>query len=372
MTETPSAGALLHTPLYDVHVAFRARMVEFAGWSMPVMFRGINEEHVHTRTACSVFDVSHMGRLTLAGPDAGALLDRVCTRNLAGAEVGRSFYSHVCRPDGGILDDVIVSRFDTHWGIVCNASNRTNILDWLTEHAAGRHVEIRDVTRQTAMLAIQGPRTLELAAQLTGLDFSGLKRYRLRVHEYMGIEIIVYRSGYTGEDGLEVVVPAASVSFLVPLLLGTPERPHPIIKPAGLGARDTLRIEAAMPLYGHELSEDVDSLSAGLSWCVDLEKDFIGADALRRIRDRGLTKVLVGLELEGRRIARQHMPVFSGSSAVGDVTSGTISPTLGKSIAMAFVRPEFHPEGTRLEVEIGGRRHEAKAVALPFYRRSKA
>lgn len=361
---------LQRTPLYDAHVAFGARMVDFAGWEMPVSFAGINEEHIHTRTRASVFDVSHMGRLTLVGRDCEAFLNHLCTRNVAGAEVGRSYYSHICRENGGILDDVIVSRFETEWGIVCNASNRAKIIDWLNHQRARHDVTITDHTTQTAMLAIQGPRTLELAQQITGADFSNLKRYRLTVRELMGAKVVVYRSGYTGEDGLEVVVPAGLVKAFLPMVLGTPESPHPVIRPAGLGARDTLRIEAAMPLYGHELTEDVDSLTAGQAWCVDLKKDFIGAEPMRGLQERGMPQQLVGLELDGRRIARQHYEVFAGSRQVGEVTSGTLSPTLGRSIAMAFVGSEHAGVGTALEVGLSGKRVPARVVKLPFYKRS--
>lgn len=369
MVDTPT---LLRTPLYDTHVAFGARMVEFAGWSMPIMYTGIQEEHVHTRTACSVFDVSHMGRLRIGGKGAEALLQRLCTRNLTGAEPGRSYYSHICRDDGGILDDVIVSRFESDWGIVCNASNRAKIVAWVDRHRAGTDVTLADHTMTTAMLAVQGPRTMELARDIAGQDFSDLKRYHFRTFDLMDMPIIVYRSGYTGEDGLEVVFPAALAGVLVPRLLGTTEKPHPVIKPAGLGARDTLRLEAAMPLYGHELTEDVDSLTAGQGWCVDLTREFIGAGAMRRLSEQGLPRKLVGLELDGRRIARQHQQIYGGDKAVGDITSGTLSPTLGKSIAMGFVASAFAAENSTLEVELGGKRVPARVVKLPFYTRAKS
>jgi len=364
-------NALQHTPLYDLHVERGARLVEFAGWSMPISYVGIVEEHVHTRTACSIFDVSHMGRLMLVGRDAEAFLNRVCTRNLAGADVGRCFYSHVCRDDGGILDDVIVSRFEDHWGVVCNASNRQKILAWFETQRRGTDVTVRDETTATAMLAVQGPRALDLAVQLGGGDLADLKRYHLRTYPLLGASLVVYRTGYTGEDGFEVVLPAGMVAALIPRLLGTREQPHPFARPAGLGARDTLRIEAAMPLYGHELGEEVDSLTAGQAWCVDLQKDFIGSLVLRQIQAEGLRRRLVGLELAGRRIARQHYPVLAGSRTVGEVTSGTLSPTLGKSIAMVFVEADHASEGSCLEVDMKGRREPAKVVKLPFYRRPR-
>ena len=362
---------LMKTPLFDLHVAMGARMVEFAGWSMPVQFAGIIEEHVHTRTACSAFDVSHMGRLRLTGKDCEAFLNRLCTRNLAGAEVGRSYYSHMCREDGGILDDLIVSRFEEDWGVVCNASNRDKIVAWLNRHRSSLEVTLRDETSATAMIALQGPKTLEVAQSLVPEDLTDIKRYRFRVFNLMGMSVTVYRSGYTGEDGFEVVLPAGLVNMLVPHVLGTAEQPHAVVKPAGLGARDTLRIEAAMPLYGHELTEEVDSLTAGQAWCVDLTKDFVGAPPMRRLKERGLPRRLVGLELEGRRIARQHAKVFDGGREVGEVTSGTLSPTLGKSIAMAFVASESAGEGGSLEVEVGRQRSAATVVKLPFYSQAK-
>jgi len=364
-----SSTVLLKTPLHDMHVALGARMVEFAGWSMPVMFTSIADEHVHTRTACSVFDVSHMGRLTLTGRDGEALLNRICTRNLLRAEVGRSYYSHICREDGGILDDVIVSRFEDRWGVVCNGSNRAKIVAWIQKHALGTDVALEDQTVATTMLAIQGPRTLELAEDLSGLDFSSLKRYRFREHDYLGSRLIVYRSGYTGEDGLEIVFPAESTEVLLPMLLGTERKPHPVIKPAGLGARDTLRIEAAMPLYGHELSEEFDSLTAGQAWCVDLNKDFIGAASMRELQRAGLRRRLVGLAVEGRRIARQNQCVSAKGRPVGKITSGTLSPTLGKSIAMGFVEFGLGEPGATLEVAVGNKPVNTTVVPLPFYKR---
>ncbi len=360
---------ILKTPLHDTHVAFEARMVEFAGWSMPMSYAGITAEHKHTRAAASMFDVSHMGRLTLTGSDCEKFLNRICTRNLTDAQIGRCYYSHVCKEDGGILDDVIVSRFENHWGMVCNASNREKMVDWLNKHRKGTNVELTDNTVQTAMLAIQGPKTMELAEQITGQDLSALKRYHLRVFEFAMLQIVVYRSGYTGEDGIEVVVPAGAVKMLAPKILGTPSKPHPIIKPAGLGARDTLRIEAGMPLYGQELTEDIDSLSASQGWCVDLNKDFIGADAMRKIKEKGLERRLVGIELDGKRIARRHHKVYEGAKLIGDVTSGTLSPTLGKSIAMAYVDAPYCEPETKAIVELGSKRVEARIVPLPFYKR---
>ncbi|MFQ5461301.1 MAG: glycine cleavage system aminomethyltransferase GcvT [Phycisphaerae bacterium] len=362
---------LLHTPLYETHLQFGGKMVDFAGWSLPISFVGITQEHLHTRKVCSVFDVSHMGRLIVAGKDAEPFLNRLCTRNLADAEIGRSYYTHMCKEDGGILDDLIVSRFEEHWGVVCNGANRQKIVYWLEKHASGSDVELQDRTLDTAMVAVQGPEAVTLAGELAHTDFSSLKRYRFTTKEAMGNRIAVYRSGYTGEDGLEIIAPSGMIKMFSAFLFGTPDQPHPKIKPAGLGARDTLRIEAGMPLYGHELSEDVDSVSAGQGWCVDLGKDFIGAEAMRKRKEAGPSKTLVGLELEGKRIARQHFKVFAGPRAVGEVTSGTLSPTLGKSIAMAMIEADAQSEGTPLEVDLGKTRAACRVVKLPFYKRAR-
>ncbi len=366
MTDPP-----IRTPLHYAHVEMGARIVEYAGWLIPIQFTGIRAEHMHTRTACSVFDVSHMGRLKLSGRDCESLLNRLCTRNLTVAEAGRSYYTHVCREDGGILDDVIVSRFEEEWGIICNASNREKIVAWLTRHAAGTDVEVKDETLATAMLAIQGPKTRGLVREIVGTDLSSIRPYRFRTFELMGMQITVYRSGYTGEDGFEVVVPAGITKMLLPRLLGTREKPHAVIRPAGLGARDTLRIEAAMPLYGHELSEEVDPITAGQEWCVDLGKDFIGAESLRELKKQGLPRRLIGLVLDSRRIARQHHRLLCDGREVGRVTSGTLSPTLGKSIAMGFVNSSNAEVGAELEVDIGTKRVVATVTKLPFYKRPR-
>lgn len=358
------------SPLHEFHVASGAKLIEFGGWNMPVFYRGINEEHLHTRTAASLFDVSHMGRLRLSGDGALPFLQKVCTRNLAETAAGQSRYSHVCNAEGGILDDVIVSRHADHWAIVCNAGNREKIIAWLRSQAPGSGLELVDETFETAMLAIQGPQALVLVEKTFGVTLSHLKRYGLLDGSFWGMRYCLYRSGYTGEDGVEAVVPTSAVKPLLPRLFGEDLKADGACKPAGLGARDTLRLEAAMPLYGHELHEQVDSLTAGQGWCVDLNKDFIGAAAMRRLRDAGLTRALVGLELEGKRIARQGYPILTGGAAVGEITSGTWSPTLQKSIALGFVSRASSAVGTSLQVDLGRKENPARVVPLPFYKRS--
>lgn len=354
---------MLKTPLHDYHVRNGGKMVEFAGWELPLRYTSIVEEHQHTRNAVSIFDISHMGRIELRGDRAENLLQRVCTRQLGDAAVGQSRYSHVCNESGGILDDVIVSRYADKWLMVCNGANRSKILGWLRQH--GPDVQIDDKTESTMMVAIQGPLAVEKLAAKLPMPIADLKRYRFLSGTHMFMPYTIFRSGYTGEDGIEVILPAM-LGGLAPGWLSD-EADENGVKPAGLGARDTLRLEAAMPLYGHELTEETDSISAGLAWCVDLGKDFIGADALRSVADRGPARKLVGLELEGKRIARQHATVYAGDAAVGEVTSGTFGPTVGKSIAMAYVQADHAEERRHVAVDISGKRTEAVIVKLPFY-----
>lgn len=360
---------MLRTALYETHKRLGARLIDFGGWEMPVMYRGIQDEHAYTRTASSIFDVSHMGRLIFKGADAEALLQHVCTRNIARLKVGRSGYSHVCNESGGILDDVIVSRFEDRLVMVCNAGNREKIGAHLNKQAAGRKVTIDDTTTKTVMMAVQGPATMALFNDNVPIKIGDIGRYGCLTGSYMTQPYTIFRSGYTGEDGVEVVL-GASVGVLVWDYLTQPgEGGRVTVRPAGLGARDTLRLEAGMPLYGHELNENIDPLSAGCGWCVDLEKEFIGAAALRKISAEGPRRKITGLVLEGRRIARQGTKVHSGDREVGEVTSGTLSPTLDKSIALAYVDSALSVEGKSLFVAIRDERIAATVVPLPFYKR---
>lgn len=357
------------TPLHHLHVELGAKLVDFAGWEMPLLYEGIVQEHHHTRQQASMFDVSHMGRVEISGDDAETLLQHVCTRQLADAQPGQSRYSHVCNERGGIIDDVIVSRYETHWLVVCNAANRSRVVEWLSRHADGRAVNIMDRTEESLMIALQGPQAIPLLAELLPIPIDDLKRYHFRTGTYMFTDYSIFRSGYTGEDGIELILPAGVAGFIGGLL-GPESGRSGAVRPAGLGARDTLRLEAGMPLHGHELHENVDSISAGLAWCVDLAKDFVGAQALRTVAERGPKRRLVGLELDGRRIARTGAVVHHAGNDVGKVTSGTFSPTLERSIAMAYVDAPLAVPGTRLSVQQSARTIEAAVVGLPFYRRS--
>jgi aminomethyltransferase len=362
-------STMLQTPLYQFHREQNARLVDFAGWEMPVTYTGIVDEHLFTRTHGTMFDVSHMGRVVFRGPDAEAFLERLNTRNIGSAKPGMCRYSHICRADGGVLDDVIVSKAEDHFLVVCNASNREKLLGWFDSQRSSFDVDIRDRTLETVMIAVQGPEVVETLGRLLPTPIDDIKRYRFKTGNMMGNDYFVARSGYTGEDGFEIILPAAVGLVAVRMLVSQSAELGRPIRPAGLGARDTLRLEAGMPLYGHELSEEWDSITAGQEWAVDLSQDFIGCAALKRIKAEGPRRIMAGLELEGKRIARQGTAVISGGEPVGQVTSGTQSPSLQKSIAMALLRPDVAEPGTRLEVDIRGRLEPATVVPLPFYRR---
>lgn len=354
------------TPLYDWHVAHGARMVDFAGWDMPIQYSSIIDEHECVRKAAGLFDISHMGRLSFGGPDALALIQHVYTNDAATMKDFQVRYGLVCNEQGGIRDDVLVYRWPYGWAMVVNASNREKIVAWLAQHKGQRNVEIRDQTLDTCMVAVQGPKALELSQGLTEADAGKLSYYHAAPTKYRGQECVISRTGYTGEDGIEVMLGKASAAELWEDLIKRGA------KPCGLGARDTLRLEAAMPLYGHELSEDIDPLQAGLGWAVKMDKgDFLGREALaRRGKDPSLRR-RVGLEVEGKRLAREGAVISRDGKEVGKVTSGTFAPTVAKAIAMAYVAAACTPVRTTLEVDVRGKPAPARVVPLPFYKRAK-
>lgn len=357
---------LLRTPLHAWHVANKGRMVPFAGWEMPVQYAGIIPEHTAVRTGCGLFDVSHMGRLSFDPTDGDflPLLESVFTNSVATMKEGQVRYGLICREDGGILDDVLVYRWPKGFGMVVNASNREKIVDWLNERKAGPQLVFRDETMETSLIAIQGPKSVELVKGLFTDDVSRLKYYFGIQSAYRGKPCVVSRTGYTGEDGFEVSVPNALAVPLWEELVGRGATA------CGLGARDTLRLEAAMPLYGHELSEQIDPLSAGLGWAVKLDKgEFVGRQALKELPDT--RPVRVGLELDGKRAAREGSEVFVDGKALGTVTSGSFVPHLQKSIAMAYLPPNYAAPGTPILIDLRGTKVDAKVVPLPFYKRSK-
>jgi aminomethyltransferase len=345
---------------------------------MPVQYHSIVDEHVATRTAAGIFDISHMGRITFVGSGAAAFLDRLLTNSVATLKPGQIRYSLIVNESGGILDDVLVYRTPaidrTDHMLVVNASNRIKVLDHIRSSlSSDAAVEVQDHTADWAMIAVQGPSSLAIVQPLVNATLSAIKYYTFAGIETCGSWGMASRTGYTGEDGVELIVPAEKVVELWETIVACGQ---PLgLKPCGLGARDTLRLEAGMPLYGHELDEHVDPFMANLEFAVKLDKpDFIGRKALvaaRKACDARLSRRRVGLELEGKRIARDGFLIIKDGVKVGVITSGTFSPTLSKPIAMGFVQPDLSQPGTELMIDVRGQLAAARVVTLPFYTRPK-
>lgn len=375
---------VLKTPLHSFHLEHGAQMVDFAGWDMPIRYAGIQEEHHQVRKSGGLFDVSHMGRVKMTGRHARKLLERLCTRKIHDMTAGQCRYSLVCNERGGVRDDVIVYRMDEdEFLVVVNASNREKLLRHFEEVRARSDftVKIDDQTASTAMVALQGPRVMPMIGKISS-EVPTLKKYRFTVKSLIMMKLIVSRTGYTGEDGVEIILPGGMVGMALKLLLSNVDMKaaDPIIRPAGLGCRDTLRLEAGMPLYGHELGEEINALSCGVDFAISMDKDqgdkgdvFIGMDALRKtVAAGGPPRKLAGLVIDGKRSARQGMVIRDAAGTeVGVVTSGAPSPTLGQCIAMGFVDAALTPLGTALRVDTGKGVLDAKVVALPFYKAPK-
>lgn len=360
---------LLRTACHAWHVAHGGRMVDFAGWEMPVQYGSIVAEHHAVRRAAGLFDIAHMGRLKFTGPEAARFLDHLVTNDVPGLAVGQIKYALMTNEQGGILDDVLVYRLADCHLLVVNASNRQKILTWIERHRGSFKTAVEDQTVPQFMLALQGPRAQTLLQPLVDVDLAQIKYYFGTPARVQGQAGFVSRTGYTGEDGFEVIVPAARATALWEALIAAGGAVG--LLPAGLGCRDTLRLEAGMPLYGHELSETIDPFTAGLAFGVRLDAgDFIGRAALVAAKANPDRLRRVGLELAGKRIAREGAVVFAGDQQVGRVTSGTFSPTLEKSIAMAYVPAAQATAGTALTVDIRGQREPAQVVKLPFYKRA--
>ena len=346
--------------------------MDFAGWAMPVQYTSIVEEHVATRTAATLFDVSHMGRLEFRGPDAARWLDGLLTRPASRLQPQQVRYALVTNDAGGILDDVLVYRHGSADGdffsLVVNASNRQKIVDWISAHASSTDAEFRDRTLETAMIAVQGPSAVGLVNGLVNIDVADIPYYECRSATFDGLPLLVSRTGYTGEDGCELIVESPEALRVWTWLLQAGQAVG--ARAAGLGARDTLRLEAAMPLYGHELDEATDPYQAGLSFAVRIkDRDFVGRDALAQRKSDASLPIRVGLTLDGRRAAREGYAITHEGKAVGTVTSGTFSPTLQQPIAMGYVPTPLATPGTELHIDIRGREHAARVVPLPFYQR---
>ena len=364
-------AAPLATPLADRHVALGAKMVEFGGWLMPLQYSGILDEHRAVRSRAGIFDLSHMGELFVDGKDAAAALAYALTTDPGSLAVGRAHYSMICFPEGGILDDLIVYRLaPERFMVVANAANAGAVSDALAERISGFSVVLDDGSLATALVAIQGPLAAGVLAPLTNIAVDELRYYSAMEGTVAGVPALVGRTGYTGEDGFEIFVEVAAATRIWDALMvaGTPKG----VVPVGLGARDTLRLEAGMPLYGNELGRDTTPYEAGLGRVVKLAKegDFVGREALNRAHEIGPRRKLVGLIIRGRGIARHGYEVFVDDRHSGTVTSGTQSPTLNQPIAMAYVAPSDAEPGTIVSVGIRDQRVPAEVVPLPFYRRA--
>lgn len=369
------------TPLHSFHVEKKAKMVDFAGWEMPMFYSGILEEHNQVRKSGGLFDVSHMGRVKVTGRHARKFLEKLCTRKIVDMTPGQCRYSLVCNEQGGVKDDIIVYRFDEDdFLLVVNASNREKLLPHFEKVKGDLQAKIDDQTASTAMVAMQGPKVMDMISKFSS-EIPTLKRYRFTTKNLMIMKVIVSRTGYTGEDGVEAILPSMFVGMAMKLILKDVDMnsPDAIVKPAGLGCRDTLRIEAGMPLYGHELGEEINALQCGVDFAISLDKHegergerFVGQDALEAMVKTGIKQRLVGIALEGKRSARQGMTIKSGGKEVGTVTSGCSSPTLGYPIAMGFVELGATELGTPVQIECDRGTFEGKVVKMPFYSPTKA
>jgi aminomethyltransferase len=356
---------LKRTALVERHVQLGGKMVDFAGWLMPLQYgKGIMHEHLAVRSGVGLFDVSHMGEVRVSGPGAGDFVDLMAT-NLAPRSRGHVTYTPLCLDDGGIVDDVIIYCMDRdNYVIVVNASNADKDFKWLAGRAPDG-VSVTDESAETAQLAVQGPEAAALVAGLLGSGLSDLGRFRHTAAAFAGEEVVVSRTGYTGEDGFEIYLSRSAAPGLWDALMsGRAGRPP---EPVGLGARDTLRFEASYRLYGNDIDESTDPLEAGLAWTVKLSKgDFVGREALMKVKAEGPRRRFVGLEILERRIARKGCPLFVDGVEAGVVTSGTFAPYLEKSLAMGYLRADLASPGGRVEVEVRGKRVAAEIVKLPF------
>jgi len=358
---------LKHTPFYDRHIGAGGRMVPFAGYELPIQFRGVITEHRRVRTTVGVFDVSHMGRIEVTGADAPTFLNTMTTNDVGLLAVGQAQYSVFCYPDGGIVDDLVVYRLANRWLLVVNGANNDKDTRWLEEHLAG-DVRLANVTDELAQFAVQGPRAEAVMQKVTSLSLADVGFYWSIQAEVGGVEALVSRTGYTGEDGFEVYVPADRALAAWDAVFAAGREFE--IEPIGLGARDTLRLEMKMCLYGNDIDHGTNPIEAGLSWVVKLEKPggFIGSDALRKVADAKPARRLVCIEMKDRHIPRPGCPILSNGERVGHVTSGTMSPSLNKGIALGYVRSDCARVGSPLDVDIRGVLAAAEVVKPPFYK----
>ncbi|KPC77768.1 glycine cleavage system protein T [Thermoactinomyces vulgaris] len=361
---------LKRTPLYETYRT-EAKMVPFGGWEMPVQFVGIKQEHEAVRTKAGLFDVSHMGEVRISGSDALSFIQKITTNDASRLQIGDAQYAIMCYPDGGTVDDLLVYRTgENEYLLVINASNIDKDVAWMKKHQTDE-VKIENISDDIAQLALQGPLAESVLQTLTETDLSEIKFFKFKQNvNVAGVPTLVSRTGYTGEDGFELYFARAEAPKLWREILAAGKEQG--VLPCGLGARDTLRFEARLPLYGQELSPEISPLEAGLGFAVKLDKgDFIGRDALAKQKESGLARKLVGIEMIDRGIPRSHYPVYVGEERIGEVTTGTQSPTLKKNVGLALLKTEFTDLDQVVEVEIRGKRLKARVVKVPFYKRPK-
>lgn len=361
------------TPLYKKHLDAGARMIEFGGWEMPVQYSGVIEEHRVTREKAGLFDICHMGEIMVTGPGAFELLQKVMSRDLAPQKIGKMRLSVMTNPDGGILDDLTVYKFsDERYMVVTNAVTKQKDFEWIEKNreALGiANVAVEDISDKTGKLDLQGPAAQSILQSIVKCDLADIKYYSFLETELAGFPALISRSGYTGEDGFEIYTDSSLAEKAWDIILeeGKPSG----LKPIGLGARDTLRLEAGLMLYGNEMDESITPLEVAYSWVPNLEKDFIGRGALKKQKEEGLTKKLTGFEMVDRGIARHGYKIVEGEKEIGVVTSGSMAPTLNKAIGMGFAPLKYQEPGMDIFIRIRENTVRARVIPLPFYKRAK-
>jgi len=355
------------TPLYEKHLELNGKIIDFGGWALPVEYSGILSEHEAVRTKAGLFDVSHMGEITVKGEDAEKYLQMIVTNDISVLAENQIAYTTMCYPNGGVVDDLLVYKnSNVDYFLVINASNTDKDFEWLERHVSG-NVEVKNVSSLYAQLALQGPQAQTILQKLVKDDLNELEFYHFKSNvNACGINTLVSRTGYTGEDGFELYFASADGPGMWDMLLEAGKDDG--LVPAGLGARDTLRFEAALPLYGQEIDKDITPLEAGLGFCVKLAKnDFIGKDVLVNQKSEGLKRKVVGFEMVDRGIPRNHYDVYADSKKIGYVTTGSFSPTLKKNIGLALINAEYAKEGTEIEISIRNKKLKANVIKKPFY-----
>jgi len=364
-----AATSLKRTPLYEQHLALGARIVEFGGWEMPVQYSSILDEHRAVRTHAGLFDVSHMGEFKVEGPDALAFLQHLVPNDVSRLAIYQALYTQLCLPDGGTIDDLIIYHLaDNHYMMVVNAANIEKDYAWVEKQAKNFNVQTTNQSYTTALLALQGPEAQAILQPLTEVDLSTIRYYHCEPGMVDGINCIISRTGYTGEDGFELYCASVDAPKLWNDLLAAGKDRG--LLPTGLGARDTLRLEAGYCLYGHELDEQTNPLEAGLGWTIKLNKDdFIGRDALLKVKEQGPKRKLIGVEMIERGVCRGGYAIYENGQQIGALTSGAPSPIFNKNIGMGFVETPQAVVGNTVHIDIRGKPTAARIVALPFYKR---